>query len=344
MFKLILTQLVAFATVNSQSTIRAGLKNSLDIAILEQAKDTYFDMILSLINDIELPDIEDADGNYLRDNSFQISGRTDKVSFYADPAKNAIVFDCKKINAVARSGDFRYKEAPLLVAKGHAEVDMDTIEIQVGISFSTQTLADGRVVPYVTAVDIICSINRFDINIKLWGNLWTDLASLAEVFFVGTVAGLIEDVLYASLNTGVPLAFNTFAKATDGYLPLAIVPNWILDWETPLPFEVTTSNIQLGIRGLFFDKELGEEEPAVAIPDMPAHLNTHPEGYQTFISTYSIDSLLSSLLETAAIKFWVNSAAIPDTAPFDITTTTVNALLPGIAGYYGGNLPVDIRV
>ena len=42
MFKLILTQLVAFATVNSQSTIRAGLKNSLDIAILEQAKDTYF--------------------------------------------------------------------------------------------------------------------------------------------------------------------------------------------------------------------------------------------------------------------------------------------------------------
>jgi hypothetical protein len=35
MFKLILTQLVAFAAVKSQSTVRAGLKNSLDIAILE---------------------------------------------------------------------------------------------------------------------------------------------------------------------------------------------------------------------------------------------------------------------------------------------------------------------
>ena len=243
MFKLIFTQLCAFAAVRAQSTVRAGLKNSLDIAILEQAKDTYFDMILSLINNIELPDLEDADGNYLRENSFQITGRTDRVNFYADPAKNAIVFDCKKINAVARSGDFRYKEAPLLVAKGHAEVDMNTVEIQVGISFSTQTLADGRIVPYVTAVDIICGINRFDINIKLWGNLWTDLASLAEVFFVGTVAGLIEDVLYATLNTGVPLFFNSFTKATDGYLPLAIIPNWIMDWETPLPFEVTTSNI-----------------------------------------------------------------------------------------------------
>jgi hypothetical protein len=137
MFKLILTQLVALASVNAQDVLRAGLKNSLDIAILEQAKDAYFDMILSLINNIELPDIEDSHGNFLRQNSFEITGRTDKVNFYADVAKNAIVFDCKKINAVARSGDFRYKAEPLLVAKGHAEVDMNTIEIQVGISFTT---------------------------------------------------------------------------------------------------------------------------------------------------------------------------------------------------------------
>jgi hypothetical protein len=77
---------------------------------------------------------------------------------------------------------------------------------------------------------------------------------------------------------------------------------------------------------------------------MPSHLNTRPEGYQTYISTYSIDSLLSSLLEAASIKFWVNAAAIPDTAPFDLTTTTLNALLPGIAAYYGAGLPVDVHV
>lgn len=77
---------------------------------------------------------------------------------------------------------------------------------------------------------------------------------------------------------------------------------------------------------------------------MPAHLNVHTEGYQTFISTYSIDSIVGSFLEVASLKFWVNSAAIPDTAPFDLTTTTLNAFLPGIAGYYGANLPVDVRV
>jgi hypothetical protein len=104
-------------------------------------------------------------------------------------------------------------------------------------------MADGRIIPYVTAVDVICSIDRFDINIKLWGNLWTDLASLAEVFFVGTVAGLIEDVLYTTLNTGVPFALNSASKATDGYLPLSFIPGLVLDFETPLPFQVTDSNI-----------------------------------------------------------------------------------------------------
>lgn len=200
--------------------------------------------------------------------------------------------------------------------------------------------------PHVTAVDIICGVDRFDINIKLWGNLWTDLASLAEVFFVGTVAGLIEDVLYTTLNTGVPLFLNSISRTTEGYLPLAVVPNWILDWETPLPFEVTSSNIQVAVRGLAFDKLIGEEEPAVAIPDMPAHLNTRSEGYQTYISTYSIDSIVGSFLECAPdlLKFWVNSASIPDAAPFDLTTTTLNAFLPGILSYYGAGLPVDVRV
>lgn len=198
--------------------------------------------------------------------------------------------------------------------------------------------------PKVDAVDILCHIDRFDVNIKLWGNIWTDLASLAEVFFVGTVAGLLEETLYATLNTGVPLAFNTFTKKTDGYLPLGLNNNWVLDWETPLPFEVTSENIQVGIKGLAFDKLIGEEEPAVAIPDMPAHLNTRAEGYQTYISTWSIDSILSSFLEVSAIKFWVNSAAIPDKAPFDITTSTLNAFLPGIQGYYGADLPVDVHI
>ena len=134
------------------------------------------------------------------------------------------------MSAVARSGDFRYKAAPLLVAKGHAEVDMNTVDIEVGMSFSTRTLSSGRIVPFVDSVDVKCNINRFDINIKLFGNIWTDLASLAEVFFVGTVAGLIEESITLTLNTAIPLITNKIIGYSDGYLPIPFVPHWIVDW------------------------------------------------------------------------------------------------------------------
>lgn len=69
----------------------------------------------------------------------------------------------------------------------------------------------------------------------MFGNIWTDLASMFEVFFVGTVAGMIEDTIKFTLSTGIPVVTNTIITATDGYLPIGypIVKNWVLDWETP---------------------------------------------------------------------------------------------------------------
>ena len=125
-----------------------------------------------------------------------------------DVAKNAVVFKNKKVSAVAKSGKFHYHVAPLMNADGHAEVDMNTIDVETGLSFSTRILPNGNIVPFVTSVDVVCSINRFDINIKLWGNFWTDLASAAEVFFVGTVAGLLEDTISSTLSISIPKVIN----------------------------------------------------------------------------------------------------------------------------------------
>ena len=220
---------------------------------------------------------------------------------------------------------------------------MNTVEIQAGLSFSTKTLADGRIVPYVTSVDVKCNINRFDINIRMFGNIWTDLASLFEVFFVGTVAGMIEDTVQFTLSTGIPVVTNTIVSATDGYLPIPLVPSWVLDWETPESAIVTDTQFQLGIRALMFDKKFGEEEPAVEIPEMPYHMTEHIEKYQAYVSSYSIDAFWSSWLEVAAVKGWFNAEDLPEKAPFNMTTTTFNAFLPGIMSYYGPGQPVDIH-
>lgn len=56
-----------------------GIKGSFDIAVLEQAKDVYFDKVVKLINNLTIPDFEDGDGNYLRGNNFVMNERTSDV-------------------------------------------------------------------------------------------------------------------------------------------------------------------------------------------------------------------------------------------------------------------------
>ncbi len=85
---------------SSLVSLTPGIKGSFDIAVLEQAKDIYFDKVVQLINNISIPDFEDNDGNYLRGNSFVMNERTSDVSIYADPVNNALVMRCNKLSGV----------------------------------------------------------------------------------------------------------------------------------------------------------------------------------------------------------------------------------------------------
>ena len=71
----------------------------------------------------------------MRDNTFSLDERAGDVEFSTDVANNAVTLTCRSLSAKFRSEHFRYKVAPLLVSKGHAEVDMNTVDIGVGISF-----------------------------------------------------------------------------------------------------------------------------------------------------------------------------------------------------------------
>ena len=134
-------------------------------------------------------------------------------------------------------------------------------------------------VPLIEAVDVDMDISRRDIDIHLHGNIWTDFASLFEIFFKGTVIGMIEDTAESAMNTGIPLIGNTLMTKLDGYFPVPIVPNWVVDWETPQPAVVTDKYFAIGVKGLMFDKLIGEEDPGVTIPDMPYDDQSRPEKY-----------------------------------------------------------------
>lgn len=55
--------------------------------------------------------------------------------------------------------------------------------------------------------------------------------------------------------------------------------NFWVDWQTPDSSIVSTTNIAVGIKGLFFDNLIGEEEPTDVIPTMPYHSTAHIEKF-----------------------------------------------------------------
>lgn len=277
----ILTTALVASTAMAQTDMTPGIKASLDIAVLEQAKDVYFDNIVNLINNLTIPDFEDSDGNYMRGNSFVLDQRTDNVYIYPDTANNALVMRCEKLSGVFYNDAFRYRVWPF-TAKGHSDVIINTILVQFGLAFGTTDLENNRRVPYITGVDIDVDINRFDINIQIYGNIWSDFASLFEVFFVGTVADLIDQAMTYGLQTGIPAVSNHYISASDGYLPIPVpgTVNWTLDWETENRAEVTNKYFGVGVRGLFFDKEIGEVLPeGVTIPELPQHNETKTQQF-----------------------------------------------------------------
>jgi hypothetical protein len=261
----------------------------------------------------------------------------DNVEFLWQPSQNGVTLIAKKLNAVFYSSSFRYKSLGIFVAKGHCDVKMDTVNLGMGINFTTQTLADGRVVPAISSYDVLVDIDRNDINIQIWGNIWADFAAAFEVFFKSEVVHAIQDSMNFVLTDGVPEAVNHSFALYEAISSLP-VPNWDMDWMTPAAAIVGTDAFEVGIKGLFFDSTIGEVVPEVDIPVLPYESSAVASGFQGYVSTWSIDSFVGSYLDVGTIQGWCNST---DTTHF--TTSSLNLALPGISAYYGSDLPVDIH-
>jgi len=195
-------------------------------------------------------------------------------------------------------------------------------------------------------VDVKTHVDRYDINIKIWGNFWADIASAFEVFFVGTVAGEIEDAITAGLTTTLPTVVNGFINKSEMLLHIPKVPNWYLDLATESKYLITETFFGFDAKALFFDKRTGEIEPTAAIPDLPMKMIDHVEKFQAFVSTYALDSFTSSWLSVGKLGGTIKHDMIPATSPVQLNTsdTTMKLVFGGIEGYYGPNVPLDIHL
>lgn len=117
-----------------------------------------------------------------------------------------------------------------------------------------------------------------------------------------------------------------------------------LDWSIPKSPTVTNKDLEFAIKGLFFKKNSPEVEPAVAPPHgMPEIDTSSAAKFQSFVSTYMLESLSSTFLETNEIHFWTKSTDVPKDFPIQLNTTSLGAFIPGLVQKYGDNKPIDIE-
>lgn len=81
----------------------------------------------------------------------------------------------------------------------------------------------------------------------------------------------------------------------------------MLDYQTPEALEVNDLFLAIGLKGLLFDARIGEEENSFPIPAMPFKSDQHPEKFQNWFSSYTINGILHSLTEVYPCNFWLNS-------------------------------------
>ena len=117
------------------ATNPSGIKASLDVAILEQAKNVYMDTILDTLNNLQIPDIGD-DKDYLHGNHVSVQQNAQDVIFEEDVANNALVLRANNLSANYYCDSFR-GHSWIFVATGHLEVDMSTVNIGLGLKFVT---------------------------------------------------------------------------------------------------------------------------------------------------------------------------------------------------------------
>ena len=118
-----LVALFAITSTLVHATTDSGVHASLDIAVIEQAKTVYFDKILSYLNNLAIPDINNGK-DYMHGNHVSVSQNAQNVVFKTDVANNALVLTCNDLSAVFKTDSFR-SHWLFFIATGHIEVDMN---------------------------------------------------------------------------------------------------------------------------------------------------------------------------------------------------------------------------
>jgi hypothetical protein len=202
------------------------------------------------------------------------------------------------------------------------------LDISFGLSFKTQQLEDGTIMPYTDAADLSVKIDRSDLDIHIGGSFITDFGKIIVPFIKGVVCDAIEDAAEGGLLV-IPGVINTGLFASGGRAPIPGFPTWMIDFQTKVPANITAESFGFGIQGIMYDSEIGEDEWSIAFADaMPYKTDAHTAGLQAWFSDQSIDSLIGSFIEVYGPAGWLNATSVVNGTELNTTAADVAIVFP----------------
>jgi len=152
-----------------------------------------------------------------------------------------------------------------------------------------------------------------DVELQLHGDAIIEFVSLFEGLFqtrvVDTIVTQVEDVLENQLGPEL----NKIAVATNGETDL--FEGISLDWSMVKAPQLTTYDFSIGGRGLFYANGSTPVEPNATAPVMPYRDVLNEDRAQFCLSTYTMDSLAYTFLNTVGFNFLLTNDDLPPTIP-----------------------------
>lgn len=194
-FSIILVAL--FAIVSPAQGLEAGATASLDVGVVQQAKDVYWSQVLNILRKVKIGDINFHHG-WIHDNAFNIDQDAKNIIINPDPTKNGVRLGVNDLAASFQSNNFRYK-AGIFPLRGSVHVSMSEVSVGVTLGLTQQTLADKKVVPAFTVSDVSVSLPSKHLKISIHGNFWSKIANAFKGLFKKTIVHTIEKELVSNI-------------------------------------------------------------------------------------------------------------------------------------------------
>lgn len=181
------------------------------------------------------------------------------------------------------------------------------------------------------------------VDISISGSIVADVLNL----FVQLLKGILLPFVVNGINKSVPLKIETSINGmiynSQGLLILEKLGGLGFDFAYTAVPKVSDTQIDFFLNATIFNNSFGIIPPVDGYGDLLIDAGTF-DTVQIDISQYTVESMFLTLQESDKLKIYIDDQMIPATSAFNLTTTSLNDLLPGLVDKYGAGLPMGISI